>query len=132
MLLEKVRSDRERYLQLLKQENSRSNPNRSPIEEYETQQLAAKIFADSGFGLFKNEYFEFSNYRVAECITAEGRRILKQMELMGEDEPFRFDVVFGFTDSVFAKINEMMHKSPKHWSRHSLTNVKKNLVLLLK
>jgi len=59
-------------------------------EEYQTHQLGAKLFANAGFGLFGNEYFEFANYQVAECITAEGRRIHKQMELLAQNEPFKF------------------------------------------
>ena len=60
-----------------------------------------KLFANAGFGLFGNEHFEFSNYQVAECITAEGRRIHKQMESMAQNEPYNFKVIFGFTDSTF-------------------------------
>jgi DNA polymerase, archaea type len=48
-----------------------------------------------------NEYFEFANYQVAECITAEGRRIHKHMESLAQNEPYNFEVVFGFTDSTF-------------------------------
>lgn len=44
-----------------------------------------------------------SKYQVAECITAEGRRIHRQMEKKGECEPYNFKVVFGFTDSTFFK-----------------------------
>lgn len=103
LVLEQVLKDREEYLQLLKEEKSKPNPNRLLLEEYQTYQIGAKLFANSGFGLFANEHFEFSNYKVAECITAEGRRIHKQMELLAGREPFNFDIVFGFTDSIFIK-----------------------------
>ncbi len=53
--------------------------------------------------MFGNEYFKYSNYQVAECITAEGRRIHKEMEKKGESGPYNFKVVFGFTDSTFFK-----------------------------
>jgi DNA polymerase I len=86
---------------LLKEEKGKDNYDPKLIEEYQTHQLGAKLFANAGFGLFGNDYFEFSNYQVAECITAEGRRIHKQMELMAQNEPFNFKVVFGFTDSPF-------------------------------
>jgi DNA polymerase, archaea type len=76
------------------------------VEEYKTYQIAAKLFANAGFGLFGNEYFEFSNYQVAECITGEGRRIHKRMEEIAQTEPFNFDIVFGFTDSIFVRVNE--------------------------
>ena len=100
-VLELILSDRDKYLTLLKEEKSKPNPDPTLIEEYQTHQLGAKLFANAGFGLFGNEYFEFTNYQVAECITAEGRRIHKQMESMGQNEPYNFKVVFGFTDSTF-------------------------------
>jgi DNA polymerase elongation subunit (family B) len=100
-LLEQVLSDRDRFLQLLHEEKLHANPNPFLIEEYQTHQLGAKLFANAGFGLFGNEYFKYPNYQVAECITAEGRRIHKEMERKGECEPYNFEVVFGFTDSTF-------------------------------
>lgn len=54
--------------------------------------------------MFGNSFFEFSNYKVAECITAEGRRIHLKMEEMARQEPFNFEIVFGFTDSIFVKV----------------------------
>ena len=80
---------------MLKEEKEKDNYDPKLIEEYQTHQLGTKLFANAGFGLFGNDYFEFSNYQVAECITAEGRRIHKQMELMAQNEPFNFKVVFG-------------------------------------
>ena len=100
-VLEQTLSDRNKYLVLLKGEKEKPDCNPKLIEEYQTHQLGAKLFANAGFGLFGNEYFEFSNYQVAECITAEGRRIHKQMELLAQNEPYNFKVVFGFTDSTF-------------------------------
>jgi DNA polymerase I len=86
---------------LLIQEKEKPDCDSKLIEEHQTHQLGAKLFANAGFGLFGNEYFEFANYQVAECITAEGRRIHKQMELLAQNKPFNFKVVFGFTDSTF-------------------------------
>ena len=100
-VLEQTLSDRNKYLDLLKEEKEKSDCASKLIEEYQTHQLGAKLFANAGFGLFGNEYFEFANYQVAECITAEGRRIHKQMELLAQNEPYNFKVVFGFTDSTF-------------------------------
>ncbi len=105
-VLEQVLSDREKYLHLFKEEKDKPNPNQILMEEYQTHQIGAKLFANSGFGLFGNEYFEFSNYRVAEFITAEGRRIHKKMEQIAEQPPFNFDIVFGFTDSIFVRVNK--------------------------
>ena len=100
-VLEQTLTDRKKYLDLLKEEKEKPDCDSKLIEEYHTHQLGAKLFANAGFGLFGNEYFEFSNYQVAECITAEGRRIHKQMELLAQNKPFNFKVVFGFTDSTF-------------------------------
>jgi DNA polymerase, archaea type len=100
-VLEQTLFDRNRYLALLKEEKEKPYCDSKLIEEYQTHQLGAKLFANAGFGLFGNEYFEFANYQVAECITGEGRRIHKQMESLAENEPYKFKVVFGFTDSTF-------------------------------
>jgi DNA polymerase, archaea type len=100
-VLEQTLTDRSKNLVLLKKEKEKPVCDSKLVEEYQTHQLGAKLFANAGFGLFGNEYFEFANYQVAECITAEGRRIHKQMELMAQNEPFNFKVVFGFTDSTF-------------------------------
>ncbi len=100
-VLEQTLADRKEYLDLLKEEKAKAHCDSKLIEEYQTHQLGAKLFANAGFGLFGNEYFEFANYQVAECITAEGRRIHKQMESLAQNEPYNFEVVFGFTDSTF-------------------------------
>ncbi len=105
-ILEQVLMDREKYLQLLKEEKNNSKPNQLLVEEYQTYQIGAKLFANAGFGLFGNEYFEFSNYKVAECITGEGRRIHQSMESIAKQAPFNFDIVFGFTDSIFVKMKK--------------------------
>jgi DNA polymerase I len=79
-LLDQVLKDRDMYLQLVKSEKSKHDQNHLVIEEYEMRQKAAKLFANAGSGLFANEHFAFSNYKVAECITGEGRRLHRQME----------------------------------------------------
>jgi DNA polymerase, archaea type len=113
-VLEQVLGDRDRYLNLLKKVKA-SSPDSKLIEEYQTHQLGAKLFANAGFGVFANEFFEFSNYLVAECITADGRRIHRQMEQMGCSDPFNFQIVFGFTDSTFfanateQKVEQFIH-----------------------
>jgi DNA polymerase elongation subunit (family B) len=71
------------------------------IEEYQTHQIEDKLFANAGFGIFGNEYFEFANYRVAECITGGRRHIHKEMESKEQNEPYNFKIVYGFTDYTF-------------------------------
>ena len=129
LLLEQVLNYREKYLQLLKEEKAKPNPTRPLLEEYQTYQIGAKLFANSGFGLFANENFEFSNYKVAECITAEGRRIHKQMELLCTKEPFNFDIVFGFTDSIFIRPNKNneVYISEEEIINHFILKCKKEL-----
>jgi DNA polymerase I len=95
-VLEHKLSDRNKYLIFLKEEKEKVYCNLKLKEEYQTHQLGAKLFANAGFGLFGNEHFEFSNYQVA--VTG---RIHKQMELMAQNEPLNFKVMFGFTDSTF-------------------------------
>ena len=109
-ILQNVLSDREKYLRLIKEEKSKPNPNNFLIDEYNMQQLAAKVFANVGYGLFGSEYFGYSNYKVAECITAEGRRIHKQMEIIAQEDPFNFEIVFGFTDSIFIRVDSKTSK----------------------
>jgi DNA polymerase elongation subunit (family B) len=100
-ILKQVLWDRDKYLELLNVERDKPNQDLNLIEEYQTHQLGAKLFANAGFGIFGNEYFEFTNYAVAECITGEGRRIHKDMETKGQSEPYNFKIVHGFTDSTF-------------------------------
>lgn len=107
LILLNVLSEREKYLDLLKKEKSKSNPNTLLLEEYQTYQLGAKLFANAGYGLFGTDYFPFSNYKVAECITGEARRIHIQMEIIAKQAPFNFDIVFGFTDSIFVRVNKV-------------------------
>lgn len=102
LVLEQTLSDRDKYLALSKKEKKKEDPDTNLIEEYHTQQLGAKIFANAAVGVFANQSFDFSNYQVNECITAEGRRIHKKMESVVEDS-YNFKVVFGFTDSIFLK-----------------------------
>lgn len=54
-------------------EKSKNNPNKSLIDEYQTHQISAKLFVNSGYGFSGNEHFEFTNNKLAECITTEGR-----------------------------------------------------------
>jgi DNA polymerase elongation subunit (family B) len=105
-VMQQVLSDREKYLVLFKKEKDKQYPNPIFIEEYQTYQLGAKLFANSGYGLFANEHFEFSNYKVAECIIGQGRKIHKTMEHLAHQPPFNFEIVFGFTDSIFVKVRE--------------------------
>jgi DNA polymerase, archaea type len=101
IVIEELLEDRNKYQTLLKQEKSKPSPSSQLIEEYEAYQLGTKLLANAGYGVFAHEKFAFSNYKVAEHITGEGRRIHKQMESIGQADPFNFKIVYGFTDSTF-------------------------------
>jgi len=51
-VLEQTSSDRNKYLVLLKNEKEKPDCDLKLIEEYQTHQLGAKLFANAGFGLF--------------------------------------------------------------------------------
>jgi len=50
--------------------------------------------------LFGSEFFEFSDYRVAELTTAYGRQTLKHMQYVAR-EVYGFNIIYGDTDSIF-------------------------------
>ena len=108
-VLEQTLSDRNKYLILLKEEQDKANPDPKLVEEYQTLQLGAKLFANAGFGLFDNEYFEFSNYKVAECITAEARRIHKQMETLAQNLSTSKSGSTFFSRATDTKVQEFIH-----------------------
>ncbi|HKG70284.1 MAG TPA: DNA polymerase domain-containing protein [Nitrososphaeraceae archaeon] len=68
----------------------------------EARQLALTLLANVGYGVFVRKESAYSDYRVSEIITANGRLIHKQMEKMGF-ERYGFQTVFGFTDSIFIR-----------------------------
>ena len=53
-VLEQTLSDRNKYLNLFKEEKVKADCDLKLIEEYQTHQLGAKLFANAGFGLFGN------------------------------------------------------------------------------
>ena len=50
-VLEQTLADRNKYLMLLKEEQEKPNRDLKIIEEYQTHQIGAKLFANAGFGL---------------------------------------------------------------------------------
>ena len=63
-------------------------------------QLALKNLINGVYGLFGSEFFEFSDYRVAELTTAFGRQTLQHMQHIAE-EVYGLKVIYGDTDSIF-------------------------------
>ena len=89
--------ERDNYQTLLKEE-------RDPIKliQYNARQMALKLLANAGYGVFAMETFDFSDYRVSELITGYGRLIHKQLQKIAL-EKYGLETVFGFTDSIFIK-----------------------------
>jgi DNA polymerase, archaea type len=106
--LQELIYERDRYQTLLKQETD-------PIKlvQYNARQMALKLLANAGYGVFAMETFDFSDYRVSEVITGYGRLIHKQLQKIAS-EKYGLETVFGFTDSIFIKnaslerINELI------------------------
>ena len=71
------------------------------INQKEAQQKALKILSNAGYGLFGEYNFKYYNYRTANLITGYGRLTLKKIKQLAET--YRFQVVYGFTDSIFIK-----------------------------
>ncbi|MGC2685486.1 MAG: DNA polymerase domain-containing protein, partial [Candidatus Nitrosopolaris sp.] len=89
--------ERENYQTLLKEE-------RDPVKliQYNARQMALKLLANAGYGVFAMETFDFSDYRVSELITGYGRLIHKLLQKIAL-EKYGLETVFGFTDSIFIK-----------------------------
>jgi DNA polymerase, archaea type len=95
--LQELIYERDRYQTLLKQETDPAK-----LVQYNARQVALKLLANAGYGVFAMETFDFSDYRVSEIITGCGRLIHKQLQKIAL-ERYGLDTVFGFTDSLFIK-----------------------------
>src|SRR5262249_36928716 len=96
-ILTKLLIDREKYQSLLKQ----SEQQQELVNYYDARQIAAKLLANAGYGVFARKEFEYSDYRVSEIITGFGRLTHKKMQALGLK--YGFQTVFGFTDSIFVR-----------------------------
>jgi DNA polymerase, archaea type len=67
------------------------------------KQLALKILINGGYGVFGSKFFKYRDLRVAELITAYGRRTLTKMQEIVEEIGLR--VVYGDTDSLFIDLD---------------------------
>jgi DNA polymerase elongation subunit (family B) len=66
---------------------------------FKVKQLALKILINGGYGVFGNQYFKYYDPRVAELITAYGRRTFSEMQAIAAN--MGFEIVYGDTDSLF-------------------------------
>ena len=80
--LKKLRIERERYGELLRQECKKPAESRQQelIGYYEARQIALKLLANAGYGCFAKKEFAYADYRVSEIITGFGRLIHKEMK----------------------------------------------------
>ena len=62
--------------------------------------LALKIIINGAYGVYGFKQFPFADTRVAETITAYGRKMHKAMEDLAKSEHYRFNVIGGDTDSI--------------------------------
>lgn len=67
-ILAKLLKEREQYQSLLKQELAKSKQQQKQelINYYDARQIAAKLLANAGYGVFARKEFEYSDYRVAD------------------------------------------------------------------
>jgi DNA polymerase elongation subunit (family B) len=100
-VLTKLLKEREKYQSLLKEELAKSKQEQELINYYNARQIAAKLLANAGYGVFGRKEFEYADYRVSEIITGFGRLTHKKMKELGFK--YGFQTVFGFTDSIFVR-----------------------------
>ena len=75
------------------------------------KEKALKILMNSGYGCFKQAYFEYQDPRVAELITAYGQYTIKEFaKFIGDD-----NVIYGDTDSIYltSKNDALIAKAEK-------------------
>jgi DNA polymerase family B len=60
------------------------------------KEKAIKLFMNSGYGAFKQPYFEFLDPRVAELITSHGQYTMKKLARKTNE-----NVIYGDTDSIY-------------------------------
>jgi len=65
----------------------------------ELESVAIKVIINSGYGVFGHSNFKYYDPKVAEVITALGRRTLLEMKKIAEE--MGFAVLYGDTDSLF-------------------------------
>jgi hypothetical protein len=108
-VLTKLLKEREKCQSLLKQELTKSKQQQELINYYEARQVAVKLLANAGYGVFARKEFEYSDFRVSEIITGFGRLTHKKMQELGFQ--YEFQTVFGFTDSIFVRHNKTTETS---------------------
>ena len=90
------------------------------ISEYDVDQNALKVLANSGYGALGNKYFRYFKIENAEAITLTGQWIIQTIEknlnkfiskLLNEDE-IKDRVILMDTDSVYLELNDIVNQLP--------------------
>jgi len=75
--------------------------NKAAAHEYNVKQQAYKLFANAGYGVFGEPFFDYGDVRVAELITAFGRTKVNKLKRMIESEFPGLENIYRDTDSAF-------------------------------
>ena len=80
-LIKRFLEERKRCQEILMKERlkPKDEQDQNIIEEYDARQQTAKLLANSAFGVYGNPNFKYTNYKVAETITAFGRLVHEDM-----------------------------------------------------
>jgi DNA polymerase, archaea type len=76
------------------------NINREQTREYDVLSNAYKILINSAYGQLGHKFSKYENLKAAELVTRYGRYIIKQCIRIAR-EMFKWDVIYGDTDSIF-------------------------------
>jgi len=79
--------------------------------KYDVMQNVKKVFANSLYGMFGNEYSRYFNEKKAELVTKKGREIIEKIKSFANE--YFGKVVYGDTDSIFISISEVVRDSNK-------------------
>jgi len=86
-----------------------------------TSETAIKVLLNSGYGAFANEYFLFSDFRLARSITYTSQLVIKWIEKYLLDRNVK--TIYIDTDSLFLTLNDQLESfcNSKNISSESLT-----------
>jgi len=76
------------------------NVNKEKAREYDVLSNAYKILINSAYGQLGYKFSKYENVKAAELVTRYGRYTIKQCVRIAR-EKFRWDVIYGDTDSIF-------------------------------
>jgi DNA polymerase alpha subunit A len=78
--------------------------NTGQAREYDVISNAYKILINSAYGQLGHKFSKYENVKAAELVTRYGRYTIKQCIKIAR-EIFKWDIIYGDTDSIFVNIN---------------------------